>query len=120
MGRDSVRGVPTTRYRVTFDIEQLLEVATPEQQDRFATAGPLPLDELPMDIWIGDGGLVYRYVIEVDGSGFGADLGEGFGHMTMTFEMWDWGESIDISPPPADEITSAEDLVVFDPGLFDV
>ncbi len=28
-------------------------------------------------------------------------------------------KSIDISSPPADEITSAEDLVVFDPGLFD-
>ncbi|MFQ5554002.1 MAG: hypothetical protein ACE5GC_01365, partial [Acidimicrobiia bacterium] len=107
-----------TRLTVTFDIERLLETATAAEREKLAAQGSLPMDELPMDIWIGDDGLVYRYQIEIDGTDIGVTDGQGFDRMAMMFEMWDCGEAIDVAPPPADQITSAEDLALFDPNAF--
>ncbi len=110
IGRETVRGVETTRYRVVFDMETLLEQATPEQRAEIEAQGPLPLDELPMDIWTSDDGLVYRYQIDIDGSAVETAPGEGFESMVMTFEMYDYGEPIVIEAPPADEVTDIESL----------
>ncbi len=115
VGADSVRGVATTHYLVTFDMEKLLEQATPEERAELEAQGPLPIDQLPMDIWIGDDGLIYRYVMNIDGAAVDAAPGEGFESMVMTFEIYDYGASIDIEAPPADEVTSSDALG----GLFD-
>ncbi len=97
----------------------LLETASPEELAQLEAQGPLPFDELPMSIWIGDDGLIHRYAIEILGSDLGAPADQGFERMTMNFEMYDWGASVDISPPPADQVTNAEDLG-FDPSMFGV
>jgi hypothetical protein len=106
LGREEIRGVETTHYLVVFDMEELLENATPEERAELEAQGPLPIDELPMDLWIGDDGLVYKYVIEMDGS----DLpeGEAFESMIMVFEMYDYGEDIVIEPP--EEYTEMDSL----------
>jgi hypothetical protein len=106
LGREEIRGVETTHYLVVFDMEELLENATPEQRAELEAQGPLPIDELPMDLWISDDGLVYKYVIEMDGS----DLpeGEAFDSMIMDFEMFDYGEDIVIEPP--EEFTEIDSL----------
>ncbi len=33
--------------------------------------------------------------------------------MTVVFEMWDYGASIDIEPPPADEVATEDELGFF-------
>jgi hypothetical protein len=114
VGPDTVRGVDTTHYMVTFDMEKLLEQATPEERAELEAQGPLPVDRLPMDVWIGEDGLIYRYVMTIDGSTVDAAPGEGFETMVMTFEIFDYGASIDIEAPPADEVTSSDELG----GLF--
>lgn len=71
--------------------------------------GELDMTEFPIDIWLGEDGNVYRYSIEVDASAAGADTEEFLG-MTMVFEMWDYGATIVIEPPPADDIATEDDL----------
>ncbi len=107
IGREAVRGVETTHYLAVFDTESL----TPEQRAELeAQGGAVPLEEMPMDIWIGDDGLVYRYVVDLTGDTVEASPGEGFERMVMTFEMFDWGEDIDVEAPPADQVTDASEL----------
>lgn len=110
IGKETVRGVDTTHYLAIFDTETLLAEATPEERAEIEAQGPIPLEEMPMDIWIGDDGLVYRYVIDIAGDTVEADSGEGFERMVMTFEMFDWGGDIDIEIPPADQITDSSEL----------
>ncbi len=115
VGTETLRGVSTTHYLVTFDMEKLLEQATPEQRAELEAQGPLPVDQLPMDVWIGDDGLIYKYVMTLDGTAVETDPGQGFESMVMTFEIYDYGATIDIEAPPADEVTSSDALG----GLFD-
>ncbi len=115
LGREDVRGVETTRYLVLIDMQKLLETATPEERAEIEAQGPLPFDELPLQVWIGDDNLVYRYVMEFSGADVDAAPGEGFDTMSMTFEIYDYGASIDIAEPDPSDVTDAEELG----GLFD-
>ena len=116
IGVEEIRGIETMRYLVTFDMEKLLEQASPEERAELEAQGPLPFDRLPMDLWIGvDDGLIYKYVMDIDGAKVDAAPGEGFERMVMTFEIYDYGADIVVEPPPADQITSSDDLG----GLFD-
>ncbi len=102
-----MRGVETTHWLAVFDTETL----TAEQRAELeAQSGAIPLEEMPMDIWIGDDGLVYRYVVDLAGDTVETTPGEGFERMVMTFEMFDWGEDIDVEAPPADQVTDASEL----------
>lgn len=115
IGREDVRGVSTTRYLVIVDMEQLLENASPEERAQLEEQGPLPFDELPLDLWIGDDGLIYRYVMSVTGDSVETAPGEGFDTMTMTFEMYDYGATIEIEAPDPADVTDGDELG----GLFD-
>jgi len=117
VGREEIRGVDTTHYLVTFDMEKLLAEATPEERAQIEEQGPLPIDSFPMDIWISDDGLVYKYVIELVGEDLDLPPDEEFGSMVMEFEMYDYGEDIDIEPPPADQVTDLDTLEFVLPDL---
>lgn len=115
LGREEVRGVETTRYLVMIDMEKLLANATPEERAELEAQGPLPFDELPLQLWISDDDLIYRYVMDISGDSVDVAPGEGFERMTMTFEIYDYGATIEIEEPPAEDVTDAEELG----GLFD-
>jgi hypothetical protein len=114
LGRETLRGVETTHYLVTFDMEELLANATPEERAEIESQ-QLPLDELPMDLWISDDGLVHKYRIEVDGTKLDVPQEEAFESMIMEFEMFDYGEDIVIEAP--ENFTEMENL---DFGLPDL
>lgn len=108
LGRETIRGVETTHYLVGFDMKELLENATPEERAEIEAQGPLPIDCLPMDLWISDDGLVYKYLIEMDGTTLDVPEDEAFDSMIMDFEMYDYGENIVIEPP--EEYTEMDSL----------
>jgi hypothetical protein len=110
LGRETIRGVDTTHYLVIFDMEDLLANATPEERAAIEGQGPLPIDRLPMDLWVSDDGLIYKYVIEMDGTTLDLPEDEAFESMIMDFEMYDYGEDIVIEAPPADEVTDMDSL----------
>ena len=52
LGKETIRGVDTTHYLAVFDTETLLAQATPEERAEIEAQGPIPLQEMPMEIWI--------------------------------------------------------------------
>jgi hypothetical protein len=107
LGEETLRGVKTTHYLVTFDMEELRANATPEQLAEIDEQ-ELPLDELPMELWISDDGLVHKYLFEIDGSKVDVPADEAFESMIMEFEMFDYGEDIVIEAP--EKFSEMEDL----------
>lgn len=118
LGVEDVRGESATHYRVTFDMERLAEELSAAELEELQAQGPLPFDELPMDIWVGADGLVRKFSFSMVGADLDLPADEQFGSMVMTFEMFDLGEDIVVEPPPADQVTDAEDLAFFDPSIF--
>ena len=113
LGRETIRGVDTTRYLVVFDTKDLLANASPEER---AEIGLPPIDCLPMDLWISDDGLINKYVIAMDGTDLDVAPDEAFESMVIDFEMYDYGSDIVIEAPPADQVTDMESLDFGIPG----
>ncbi len=110
VGMETVNGVETTRYRAIFDMESLLENATPEELEKLEAQGPLPGDVMPMDVWISDDGLVVRFVMEIDGDSVDVDPADSFDRMIMQYDMFDLNEPVVIEAPPAEDVTDVADL----------
>jgi len=110
IGTETVNGVNAKHYRAVFDTEALLAQATPEERERLEAQGPLPVDSLPMDVWISDEGLVVRFIMEIDGDSVDTEPGESFDQMLMRYDMFDLNSGVTIDPPPPDEVTAVQDL----------
>lgn len=101
LGPSEVRGEPATEYAVTIDLERLREGAT----DAYAEALDRMIEEIgpefPMHIWIGNDGLLYKqtysFVMTEEGT------------VEAVAEFYDYGEPVDIEPPPDDEVAESFD-----------
>ncbi len=110
LGEEEVRGVETTHYRATMNLAQALEDAPAAQREQLETAfeqlggGEELADvDVPVDVWIDGDDLPRRLRLDM-GSMFAA-AGVGSGDMTMTMEMFDYGEPVEIDVPAAAEVT---------------
>jgi hypothetical protein len=110
VGEEEVRGVPTTHYRLDLDLAEALEQAPADQREQLeaafeqlGTSGELGDAEVPVDVWIDGDDLPRRMRMDM-GSMFAA-LGAGEGSMTMTMELFDFGDDVAIEVPAADEVT---------------
>lgn len=108
LGTETVRGVETTRYRAVVDMAEL-QAALPADQaaDLEETMGA-GVDSLPMEFWIGDDGLVYRWSTTMDMSGM-ADAA-GIDSMAITYEMFDYGQDVGIVAPDPSLVVSGDSL----------
>lgn len=113
VGPEQVRGVDTTHFSLTIDTATLLAEADPEELAELEELGPIPEVQLPVDLWVGSDGLLYRWTMDFDGSQVPADAGEEFDWMTVEFEIFDYGVPLDLTPPPADQVTDVSDLEGF-------
>jgi hypothetical protein len=82
VGADEVRGVATTHHRGTLDEQAIAELA-----DGLAEG-----EQLDLDAWVDDSGLVRRLELARDG-------------VTFRVELFDFGEAVDIAVPSRDEVT---------------
>jgi LppX_LprAFG lipoprotein len=97
VGNEDVRGVETTRYRGTVDMNQVAENAPPDLQDDIRRIIEQTGDQtVPMDIWIDQDGLARRLQ-------WTQHLQQGT-TMTMDEELYDFGAEVDATTPPADEV----------------
>jgi hypothetical protein len=107
VGQEEVRGVETTHYRASMNLAEALEQAPAGQREQLEAAfeqmGGADEVDLPVDVWIDEDDLPRRLRIEM-GSLFAA-AGLGDGTMTMTMELFGYGEPVEIEVPPADEVT---------------
>jgi len=107
VGHESVRGVPTTRYRAALDLEKAVErlPSNDRAQLRAAFAKLRALigsDEVPVEAWVDSANLVrriaMRYPLSVENQ-----------HITlaMSIEYFDFGPVRTIAAPPANEVYEA-------------
>lgn len=105
VGDDTVNGQPATHYVTKLDYAKVAEEkmpnATESQRAKVAKLGVVPLD-----VWINDQDRVVKMHFDMDGSSLGADGGK----VTTTMEITGFGEPLDVTPPPADEVISLSEL----------
>lgn len=112
VGTETLRGVETTHYRATLDPERVEQAQSGTGQGdlRDLTDEVFPaseLTEVPLDVWLDADGLIRKFLLDV--SAARAD-GAGTARATMSFELWDVGEPVEIELPPSDQIVDAESL----------
>lgn len=109
LGREEVNGEDANGFRVTIDLaralEQVPEADRARAQESMAQLNAMGMAEMPMDVWVTDDGLPVRIVMEMENLG-GTGTGSG---MRMQMDYVDFGLPVDITPPPAEETTMAQD-----------
>ncbi|MCP5025501.1 MAG: LppX_LprAFG lipoprotein [Actinomycetia bacterium] len=98
LGSEQVRGVDTTHYRGTITQEMLAQFDPDSDMSDVSST-----EEMPFEVWVDGDGLIRRLVMEISDTGDGSS-------MTLDWEMYDFGEAIDITPPPADQVTSGDQI----------
>jgi hypothetical protein len=112
VGTEELRGTPTTHYRATVDLTEL-DRFTPKSGgqdlgDMIDKAlEQTGLSEMPFDVWLDDEGLIRKVAanlsIEPPGQSEKAEAG-------LSFELFDYGLEVDVTPPPADQVADASVL----------
>lgn len=109
VGRDDVRGVRTTHYRASVDIDRLLEVVGDDlekmQRQWMRRMRQQVGRIIDIEIWLSGDGLPYRQEMAMA-------MGPGGGTMKIVIETYDYGRPVDIEIPPEDQIHD-------DPNAFD-
>jgi hypothetical protein len=111
LGTETVRGVETQHWRAVLDLATMAgTIEGAEGAEAAAELEAAGLAELPVDLWIGtEDGKLHKFetTMTVD------DGVTGSGTMAIVFEMYDLGAAVDITPPPADQITDGAGLGTF-------
>jgi hypothetical protein len=111
VGDETIDGEAATHYRVTVDLETLLDRVPQDRRSQMeqalekvrADAGLDP-SEIPFDVWLADG-LVKRIGVELS-----LDGTEHAGELSAVLTLSDVGGSFRIDPPPADQVTDLSEL----------
>lgn len=110
LGTEEVNGVEATHYRVVVDSESYLASLSDEERAQIEAEGPMPQGEFPLDLWITDDGFIVKMLMEIDGSevDFDANSTETFERMTLTYDVFDINQPVEISAP--DDYAEMDDL----------
>jgi hypothetical protein len=113
-GSEEVRGVSTTRYAAKVDLRKFPEVLPEEQRDTAKKAADALIDqlggenELPMDVWVDDDGLIRRQRFE-----FAFEPQNGGQKVSFRYdiELYDFGVEVDVQPPPEADTADLTELL---------
>jgi hypothetical protein len=103
IGSEEVRGVETTHYSATVDLEEALELVPEDQRASVQALIDAGTTALPLDTWVDGDGLVRRIDVEVP-------AGESGGTGNVTMDLFEFGLDVEIEPPPADQVTDVSEL----------
>jgi hypothetical protein len=109
VGAEQLRGVETTHYRATIDPLAYEKLVSPEKRPELESlaeqmAAQSGLGAIPVDVWLDGGGLVRKLTMAFSAMQPGTS---GSGDVSMTFELYDYGEDVAIDLPPASEVVDA-------------
>lgn len=111
LGSETVRGVQTRHWRALIDLESLSAGLDPiEQAALEEKVGPLSSAEFPMDLWVGDDGLLRRYAIEMSAEGLASGDPAPVGSVEVVVEVFDYGADVGITAPSPDQVISGANL----------
>jgi len=113
VGSEQVRGVDTTHYQGTLDLASALaEVSADERAKAESQLGKVGIDPstatVPVDVWIGHDDLVRRVQVGVSDLQATTPSTDGDLGGTMTMEFFDFGQPVDITVPPADQVLEVD------------
>lgn len=93
---DTVDGTPATKYTITLDPAKLAANGTPQQQAAIQTVIEQGVSSIDMTMWVTSDNLPLRisYSVPLQGQNTSFDM-----------RYSDWGQPVDISAPPADQVT---------------
>ena len=111
VGTEELRGVETTHYRAVVDPAELAKSAsTGGNGANDALLGQLltrpGAEDIPLDVWIDASGLVRKLSMEVSAS----EPASAAGTATISSELWEYGEPVEIDLPPASQVADASAL----------
>ena len=103
LGTDTVQGEQMTHYRTTVDPSKLSSKLSASQRAAVQKAmKQIGMSTIPVDVWVDGKGLLRQESISMT-------LGQALqsATMKMTFDMHDFGETVDVQVPPADQVFDA-------------
>jgi hypothetical protein len=107
-GKQTIRGVQTTHYHAVISLEKVASEA-PKQvaasvKQLIAVSGT---KTVPADVWIDDKGLLRRmhYAYAISGQTLGKSK------VALTMDLFDFGVSVNVKPPPQGEVTDLTKLM---------
>jgi hypothetical protein len=107
VGEETVNGESTTHYTASIDLakaaEQLGSAGQAMVDDLIAKSG---VKQVPVDVWIGDDGLVRRMTMDLSMAQSGQTAAA---HVTI--DISDYGTPVNVEAPPADQTTDLSALV---------
>ena len=119
-GQADVQGQSTHHFKATISVAAALAAAPAESKAKAqafidqlgAKAGDA---EIPVDVFVDDQGFVRRMQMTFDGDLYSSLVGgdaapPSAGGMTFTLDFLDLGQTVDIQPPPADQVGDASGL----------
>ncbi len=115
LGTEEVRGVKTTRYRATIDLEKAAARAPEAVRARVKESIRLIKEQLgnikiPTQVWIDDDGLPRR-IRTTYAYGQPADKRSSPLTQTFTMELFDFGVPVDVEAPPPGKVTDLAKLL---------
>jgi hypothetical protein len=104
VGDEAVRGVQTTHYRGTIDMEKLAQQGPAKARESYRRIiEETGQKQIPVDIWIDEDGLTRRLRYEQKMPGGGST--------DFTQEFYDFGADVDVEAPPANQVIDITELV---------
>jgi hypothetical protein len=111
IGSERVRGVATKHYHLLLDLNR---AATQLPSDRQANYRKmienLGTTTIPADVWIDARGLIRRMQLNNIPLGSAGDRSPN-SSIDETIELYDFGVSVNVTPPPASEVTNLSSLL---------
>lgn len=104
---ETVRGDTTTRYAMTVDLDRsIADAPSGVKDDIRQTIRQLGTSELATEAWIDGQGRLRRlsYVIDLSTLARGSDS-SAIGGLKAVYEYYDFGVTIEVTEPPASEVT---------------
>jgi hypothetical protein len=116
VGKESIRGVRTTWYEATVDVEKAAAGAPAVQQRTIRSAKELfGISTIPTDVWIDGDGRVRRMKQSIDYSAAGSSerfpAGSLPKSMEVTVEFYDFGAPVSVTIPPAEEVADYAEIL---------
>jgi hypothetical protein len=112
VGEEDLRGEATTHYRATADLTKAIDAAPEAQRDRLQAqleGFDVELDEVPFDVWVDEDGQARRVAFDF------ADMAGGLlgdaSTATLTMDVFDYGQPVEVEVPDAAEATPIEDVL---------
>ncbi|MGH2756241.1 MAG: hypothetical protein ACRDI3_00455 [Actinomycetota bacterium] len=112
IGEEEVRGEPTTHYEATINFDDAIAKSPEDIQASLRSTldqmkAWMGKDEMVFDVWLDGDGRMRRQQMTFDyvsgpAAGTSADI---------TIEMFDFGIPVEVSPPPASQVTDLQELI---------